>query len=141
MDQGELRTADCGNGMRQLCPPLSGSRYSDGSFRSRNSGLTEDSGNQCRTVYWLWCLRESLSIPSFQCHLRDRTSDATELYDLNQNKIMEEKNKKDINRRDFIKIVGISAATSTAILYGCSSKGTSSQAVHRQKGKFLPGSK
>ena len=39
---------------------------------------------------------------------------------------MEEKNKKSINRRDFIKIVGISAATSTAILYGCSSKGTSS---------------
>ena len=39
---------------------------------------------------------------------------------------MEEKNKKNINRRDFIKIVGISAATSTAILYGCSSKGTSS---------------
>ena len=30
---------------------------------------------------------------------------------------MEEKNKKDINRRDFIKIVGISAATSTEILY------------------------
>ncbi|MDR0940232.1 MAG: aldo/keto reductase [Mediterranea sp.] len=33
---------------------------------------------------------------------------------------MEEKNKKPINRRDFIKIVGISAATSTAVLYGCS---------------------
>lgn len=28
---------------------------------------------------------------------------------------MEEKNKKDINRRDFIKIVGISAATSTGL--------------------------
>ena len=39
---------------------------------------------------------------------------------------MEEKNKKDINRRDFIKIVGISAATSTGLLYGCSSKGTTS---------------
>ena len=37
---------------------------------------------------------------------------------------MEDKNKKDINRRDFIKIVGISAATSTGLLYGCSSKGT-----------------
>ncbi len=36
---------------------------------------------------------------------------------------MEDKNKKDINRRDFIKIVGISAATSTGLLYGCSSKG------------------
>ena len=47
---------------------------------------------------------------------------------------MEEKNKKSINRRDFIKIVGISAATSTAILYGCSSKGTS---VYREKGKYL----
>ncbi len=39
---------------------------------------------------------------------------------------MEDKNKKDINRRDFIKIVGISAATSTGLLYGCSSKGTTS---------------
>lgn len=39
---------------------------------------------------------------------------------------MEDKNKKDINRRDFIKIVGISAATSTAVLYGCSSKNNSS---------------
>ena len=35
---------------------------------------------------------------------------------------MEDKNKKDINRRDFIKIVGISAATSTGLLYGCSSR-------------------
>lgn len=50
---------------------------------------------------------------------------------------MEEKNKKNINRRDFIKIVGISAATSTAILYGCSSKGTSSSNVYREKGKYL----
>ena len=38
---------------------------------------------------------------------------------------MEEKNRKGINRRDFIKIVGISAATSTALLYGCSSKNKS----------------
>ena len=30
---------------------------------------------------------------------------------------MEDKNKKDINRRDFIKIVGNSAATSTPQLY------------------------
>ena len=30
---------------------------------------------------------------------------------------MEEKNKKNINRIDFIKIVGISAATTKAILY------------------------
>ena len=50
---------------------------------------------------------------------------------------MEEKNKKSINRRDFIKIVGISAATSTAILYGCSSKGTSSSSSVSGEGKYL----
>ena len=33
---------------------------------------------------------------------------------------MEEKKKKDINRRDLIKFVGISAATSTGLLSGCS---------------------
>ena len=49
---------------------------------------------------------------------------------------MEEKNKKDINRRDFIKIVGISAATSTAILYGCSSKGTSSSSSASAEGEI-----
>ncbi len=50
---------------------------------------------------------------------------------------MEKKNKKDINRRDFIKIVGISAATSTALLYGCSSKTTQPQAVPQEKERFL----
>lgn len=49
---------------------------------------------------------------------------------------MEEKNKKNINRRDFIKIVGISAATSTAILYGCSSKGTSSSSSVSGEGEI-----
>ena len=49
---------------------------------------------------------------------------------------MEEKNKKSINRRDFIKIVGISAATSTAILYGCSSKGTSSSSSVSGEGEI-----
>lgn len=29
-----------------------------------------------------------------------------------------------MNRRDFLKIVGITAATSTAALYGCGSKGS-----------------
>ncbi len=50
---------------------------------------------------------------------------------------MEEKNKKDISRRDFIKIVGISAATSTGLLYGCSSKATQLQAVPREKERYL----
>ena len=49
---------------------------------------------------------------------------------------MEEKNKKNINRRDFIKIVGISAATSTAILYGYSSKGTSSSSSVSGEGEI-----
>lgn len=35
---------------------------------------------------------------------------------------MEEQHKNNMNRRDFLKIVGIAAATSTAALYGCSSK-------------------
>ena len=48
---------------------------------------------------------------------------------------MEDKNKKDINRRDFIKIVGISAATSTGLLYGCSSKGTSSSSSATGEGE------
>ena len=48
---------------------------------------------------------------------------------------MEEKNKKDINRRDFIKIVGISAATSTGLLYGCSSKGTTSSSSATGEGE------
>ena len=48
---------------------------------------------------------------------------------------MEEKNKKDINRRDFIKIVGISAATSTAILYGCSPRKTSSSSSVTAEGE------
>ena len=48
---------------------------------------------------------------------------------------MEEKNKKDINRRDFIKIVGISAATSTGLLYGCSSKGTTSASSAERTGR------
>ena len=39
---------------------------------------------------------------------------------------MEEKNKKSINRRDFIKIVGISAA-----------KVLPHQVVYREKGKYL----
>lgn len=34
----------------------------------------------------------------------------------------DEKDKKGINRRKFLKIVGVSAATSTGILYGCSSE-------------------
>lgn len=37
-----------------------------------------------------------------------------------------ERNNKNINRRDFFKIVGITAATSTAALYGCSSKSENS---------------
>ena len=48
---------------------------------------------------------------------------------------MEDKNKKDINRRDFIKIVGISAATSTGLLYGCSSKGTTSASIATGEGE------
>ena len=51
---------------------------------------------------------------------------------------MEEKNKKDINRRDFIKIVGISAATSTGLLYGCSSKGTTLQVAQQEKERCPP---
>lgn len=45
---------------------------------------------------------------------------------------MDEKNKKEMNRREFLKIVGVSAATSTAALYGCSPSGnkpTSSEAA------------
>ena len=34
-----------------------------------------------------------------------------------------------MNRRDFLKIVGITAATSTAALYGCGSKEGSRKAV------------
>lgn len=37
-----------------------------------------------------------------------------------------EEHKKHIDRRDFFKIVGITAATSTITLYGCGSKGTNS---------------
>lgn len=48
---------------------------------------------------------------------------------------MEDKNKKDINRRDFIKIVGISATASTGLLYGCSSKGTSSSSSTTEEGE------
>lgn len=51
---------------------------------------------------------------------------------------MEDKNKKDINRRDFIKIVGISAATSTGLLYGCSSKVLPLQAAQQEKERCLP---
>lgn len=49
---------------------------------------------------------------------------------------MEEKNKKEMNRRDFIKIVGISAATSTGLLYGCSSNNnnSASSVVSAEKG-------
>lgn len=47
---------------------------------------------------------------------------------------MEEKNKKNINRRDFIKIVGISAATYyTDVLL----KVLPHQVVYREKGKYL----
>lgn len=51
---------------------------------------------------------------------------------------MEDKNKKDINRRDFIKIVGISAATSTGLLYGCSSKGLLLQVAQQEKERCPP---
>lgn len=40
---------------------------------------------------------------------------------------MEEHHKNNMNRRDFLKIVGITAATSTAALYGCGSKEGSSE--------------
>ncbi len=40
---------------------------------------------------------------------------------------MEEHHKNNINRRDFLKIVGITVATSTAALYGCGSKEGSSE--------------
>ena len=50
---------------------------------------------------------------------------------------MEEKKKKDINRRDFIKIVGISAATSTGLLYGCSSKNNSASGSATGEGEIL----
>lgn len=41
--------------------------------------------------------------------------------DKNEN-IMSEEHNKDMNRRDFLKIVGISAATSTSLFYGCNGK-------------------
>lgn len=50
---------------------------------------------------------------------------------------MEDKNKKDINRRDFIKIVGISAATSTGLLYGCFQKVLPLQAAQQEKERCL----
>lgn len=40
---------------------------------------------------------------------------------------MEEQHQNNMNRRDFLKIVGIAAATSTAALYGCSSKESGSE--------------
>jgi hypothetical protein len=40
---------------------------------------------------------------------------------------MEEHHKNNMNRRDFLKIVGITTATSTAALYGCGSKEGSSE--------------
>lgn len=46
---------------------------------------------------------------------------------------MEEKNRKEINRRDFIKIVGISAATTTGLLYGCSDNKSASNSVSGEK--------
>ena len=47
---------------------------------------------------------------------------------------MEDKNKKDINRRDFIKIVGISAATSTDALQ----KVLPLQTAQQEKERCLP---
>lgn len=50
---------------------------------------------------------------------------------------MEEKNKKNINRRDFIKIVGISAATSQPYYTDVLLKVLPHQIVYREKGKYL----
>ena len=34
---------------------------------------------------------------------------------------MDKRNKEEMNRREFLKIVGVSAAASTAVMYGCAS--------------------
>ncbi|MDR0892289.1 MAG: aldo/keto reductase [Mediterranea sp.] len=50
-----------------------------------------------------------------------------------------DKNEKKINRREFIKITGISAAASTAILYGCSPQGATSTASASGEGEVPVG--
>lgn len=51
---------------------------------------------------------------------------------------MEEKNKKDINRRDFIKIVGISAATSTGCYTDALQRGLLLQVAQQEKERCPP---
>ncbi|MDE5760458.1 MAG: twin-arginine translocation signal domain-containing protein, partial [Bacteroides sp.] len=49
---------------------------------------------------------------------------------------MEEQHQNNMNRRDFLKIAGIAAATSTAALYGCGSK-ESGSAENKTAGPVL----
>lgn len=64
------------DGMRELCPPLSGRCHTDGSFRPGRRSLHQDTGSQRRTLYRMRSMREPLSVASVQCHLCGRPCDA-----------------------------------------------------------------
>lgn len=64
------------DGMRELCPPLSGRCHTDGSFRPGRRSLHQDTGSQRRTLYRMRSMQEPLSVASVQCHLCGRPCDA-----------------------------------------------------------------
>lgn len=59
-------------GVRQLRPPLSGERHHHGPVRPVEPRFTEDSGSERSTLHRLRSLREPVSGPSAECHLRGR---------------------------------------------------------------------